>query len=508
MRPALALRGVSGQWIAPAEKNPSLIEPFRFCFLGKEQVLERSSDWNHSGWEKIWLYNLHYFDDLNAEGSSKRKEWHAELIERWIEDNPPGFGNGWEPYPTSLRIVNWVKWVLAGNDLTTKAVESLAVQMRLLEKRIEYHLLGNHLLANAKALVFAGLFFRGEEATRWLKKGIQIFLSQLPEQVLPDGGHFERSPMYHGIILEDLLDLINIQKAYGQEPAKLLNATAQRMLVWLRVMTHPDGEIALFNDAAFGIAPIPSTLFDYAQRLGHRLPEQVNETLTNLEASGYIRMQTKIAVALLDVAPIGPDYLPGHAHADTLSFELSLFGQRVIVDSGTSCYGDSPERLRQRGSVAHNTVMIDGLDSSEVWSGFRVARRARPFGLKVGTTKGATSVRCSHDGYWRLLGRPTHRREWVFDEKRITIKDCVDGPFTKAIERLHLHPNVSVHIEDDALKGSLVLQNGQHVCWQVEGGSAEVVDTTYHPEFGLSIPNKCIEVIFAGSESKVIFSWG
>ena len=206
LRPAIALRSVSGQWIAPVEKTPSLVEPLRFRFLGKEQVLECPSDWNHPGWEKIWLYNLHYFDDLNAEGAAGRTEWHAELIERWVEENPPGFGNGWEPYPTSLRIVNWVKWVFAGNDLSEKTVESLAVQTRLLEKRIEYHLLGNHLLANAKALVFAGLFFKGEEAGRWLKKGMQIFLSQLPEQVLPDGGHFERSPMYHEIILEDLLD--------------------------------------------------------------------------------------------------------------------------------------------------------------------------------------------------------------------------------------------------------------------------------------------------------------
>ena len=81
-------------------------------------------------------------------------------------------------------------------------------------------------------------------------------------------------------------------------------------------------------------------------------------------------------MALLDVAPVGPDYLPGHAHADTLSFELSLFGQRVLVNSGTSQYEAGPERSRQRGTAAHNTVIVDGHDSSEVWAGFRVARRA------------------------------------------------------------------------------------------------------------------------------------
>ncbi|MEN9780004.1 MAG: hypothetical protein RL014_1152 [Pseudomonadota bacterium] len=94
--------------------------------------------------------------------------------------------------------------------------------------------------------------------------------------------------------------------------------------------------------------------------------------------SGYVRLDNGPAVALLDVAPVGPDYLPGHAHADTLSFELSVGAQRVLVNSGTSCYGSSAERLRQRGTAAHNTVVVNGQDSSEVWGGFRVARRPLP----------------------------------------------------------------------------------------------------------------------------------
>jgi uncharacterized heparinase superfamily protein len=229
--------------------------------------------------------------------------------------------------------------------------------------------------------------------------------------------------------------------------------------------------------------------------------------LTNLEASGYIRWQTDSAVALLDVAPIGPDYLPGHAHADTLNFELSVFGQRLIVDSGTSCYGPNQERSRQRGTAAHNTVMIDEQNSSEVWSGFRVARRARPFGLKVEAEKGATTIRCSHDGYWRLQGRPTHRREWVFDEKRITIKDQIENDFTKAIGRFHLHPDIEVTIEKNAVKGTIELKSGQQIRWQIEGGDVRIIETTYHPEFGLIVPNKCIEVVFVESESKAIVSW-
>ncbi|HPA06712.1 MAG TPA: heparinase II/III family protein, partial [Candidatus Hydrogenedentes bacterium] len=170
--------------------------------MNEKHELSSAADWNNPAWEKLWLYNLHYFDDLNAEGGAARSDWHRALITRWVAENPVGKGNGWEPYPLSLRIVNWVKWAWAGNELPPVAVESLALQAHFLSRRLEWHILGNHLLANAKALIFAGLFFDGMEAERWLATGAAIFSRQLGEQVLSDGGHFERSPMYHAQVLE------------------------------------------------------------------------------------------------------------------------------------------------------------------------------------------------------------------------------------------------------------------------------------------------------------------
>ena len=137
-------------------------------FSDRHPTAVEAADWNRPDWPKLWLYNLHYFDDLVAEGAATRGGWHYELIRRWIAENPPGQGNGWEPYPVSLRLVNWVKWALAGNALGAEAVQSLAVQTRWLRRRLEIHLLGNHIWANAKALVFAGAFFQGEAPSVWL----------------------------------------------------------------------------------------------------------------------------------------------------------------------------------------------------------------------------------------------------------------------------------------------------------------------------------------------------
>src|SRR5690606_39267896 len=123
----------------------------------------------------LWLYNLHYFDDLNALDASARMDWHRSLISRWIAHNPPTEGNGWEPYTVSHRVANWIKWDLATARLDEQATESLALQVRWLSQRLEYHLPGSHLLANAKALIFGGLYFEGAEADAWLRLGRRLF---------------------------------------------------------------------------------------------------------------------------------------------------------------------------------------------------------------------------------------------------------------------------------------------------------------------------------------------
>lgn len=510
--PAPPARRPSGPWAAPARRRPSLTGPDRCRFLNEERGVAGPSAWNDPAAAKLWLYNLHYFDDLNAADAAARTAWHRPLIARWIGENPPGLGNGWEPYPTSLRIVNWIKWALAGNRLEDGWLHSLAVQARWLAGRLERHLLGNHLFVNAKALVFAGLFFEGAEAAAWLDEGMAILEREIPEQILPDGGQFELSPLYHALALEDLLDLANLAAAFGDALpgrwrglAESWPGTAAGMRRWLAGMCHPDGEIAFFNDAAAGVAPGPAELESYAARLGLPPLPAWPDGLAHFAGSGYLRVQRGGMVALLDAAPVGPDYLPGHAHADTLSFELSLAGRRVLVNAGTSRYGAGPQRLRERGTAAHNTVQIDGEDSSEVWGGFRVARRARPFGLRVGEEGGWPAVACAHDGYRRLPGRPVHRREWRFFEGGLEIADTVEGRFKEAVGRLHFHPALAV--EAEGAEGRAALPGGPVLRWRAEGAACRLAWAQYHPEFGLAEPCRCLETRFAGPRCTIRLTW-
>ncbi len=517
LRPAPPLRTTyRGEWIQPARRRISLLGPERLRFLNEVHALN-DHGWDDPALEKLWRYNLHYFDDLNAREASARTEWHRALLSRWVRENPPALGTGWEPYPTSLRIVNWIKWALAGNTLPPECLDSLAVQARWLARRVEIHLLGNHLFANAKALLFAGLFFEGQEAATWQAKGFQILQRQVNEQILSDGGHFERSTMYHALALEDMLDLCNVTCAIRNAVGSRWQSTPgywreqiSAMRDWLAAMCHPDGEIAYFNDAAVGVAPAPLELDRYAARLGFPDRGASVPGLTLLAAAGYVRVEHDAAVALLDVAPVGPDYLPGHAHADTLSFELSLFGRRVFVNSGTSCYGNSAERLRQRGTAAHNTVVVDGQDSSEVWAGFRMGRRARPMGLEV-VRNGAIEVRCAHDGYKRLPGRPTHLRQWRFGERELVVEDRVSGSFDRAQARFHLHPSVRLDqaASNAAGSGSVVLQlaENQKIHFSVEGGALRTEASTWQPEFGVSEPNLCLVVDFTRPLIRTHIDW-
>jgi uncharacterized heparinase superfamily protein len=218
---------------------------------------------------------------------------------------------------------------------------------------------------------------------------------------------------------------------------------------------------------------------------------------THLESSGYVRLAAKNATAILDTAPIGPDYLPGHAHADTLSFELSVYGQRVIVDTATSTYAIGDERQRQRSTAAHNTVVIDGQDSSEVWSGFRVARRAYPRNLAVNEfPDGRILVSCEHDGYRRLPGKPVHARQWYFSADSLQVVDVIKGKYNSAEARFHLHPDTLCEkVSDNELKLSF---DDRQIRMIFSAREVSLVDSTYHPEFGLSFTNICLSVPFTG----------
>ena len=198
--------------IPKINQNKILTLPNKFIFLNKEDEVDSFINNNN---EKLWRYNLYYFDYLNQPNVNEDyKTKTIELINMWIEEIKKG--EPLEPYPTSLRVVNWIKWSLREKYYDEEFISSLYSQLAHLQKNIEYDILGNHLIANSKALIFGGTYLYKSKGKKFLDKGKDLLFKNIDKQILEDGGHYERSPMYHSIILEDMLDIYSL--AYNQSP--------------------------------------------------------------------------------------------------------------------------------------------------------------------------------------------------------------------------------------------------------------------------------------------------
>lgn len=397
--------------------------------------------WEMTGQGMLWAYNLCYMDWLGQE--SMDAETGARWIDRFIGDLP-AHQVGTDPYPTALRVVNWIKFISRHGGAVDAARRrawdtALYSSCRHLERRLERHLLGNHLLEDAYALTWGALYFADR---RLWRKATRLLRHELDEQLLADGAHYEQSPMYHALLTDRLLDCVNIcahnVRFEGQEAlTAYLRERAAMMLGHLESIVYEDGTFPLFGDAARGIAPTPEDIFAYAHRLGlawEKIP---------LGACGYRHLTGPGAEAFVDVGDIKASYQPGHAHADTFSYELRIDGRPFIVDTGISTYDKTPRRQYERGTAAHNTVSIDGRDSSEVWGGFRMGRRARVTLLKDTPCR----IQAQHDGF-----RPhTHTRIFAMDgNDSLTVCDMVGDDDATGDETAHSHIHLApgIKVED------------------------------------------------------------
>ena len=344
-----------------------------FSFLN---ISDAFCGWNDTSHGMLWAYNLNYFDFLNqgncqgsrvesqeSSGEGKGAEW----IDRFIG----GIGEnriGLDAYPTALRCINWVKFFCRFPECATKVREdSLYSQLVLLSRKPEYHLLGNHLLEDAYSLYFCSAYF---EDKNLLSKARKLLFGELAEQVLPDGAHYEQSAMYHCILLDRLLDCYNMALSRGlAADANVLRDYAVRMLGHLESIVYVNGDIPLMNDAARGIAPEASAIFDYGKRLG------LEWSAIPLNECGYRKLSDGDFEVLIDVGEIAASYQPGHSHADVLNYELRIGGVPVVVDTGVSTYDKCPRRQYERSGAAHNVVTVCDRSSAEVWGGFRVGYR-------------------------------------------------------------------------------------------------------------------------------------
>ena len=345
----------------------SVLEGRKFQFIGLVHSFDHKIDWNYAGNGKLWNYNLQYFNYLLDEDldPSFRLELLRDFSQNLLEKKVPV-----EPYPVSLRIVNTLAFHSRYPITDQLVLTSMVKQINYLAHNLEFHLLGNHLLENLFSLYIVSLYLND---SRLHQKSFQLLSKELHEQILEDGGHYECSPMYQSILLGKLLLCIDVAKKSQIVEVDELNFLSQKaslMLGWVKAFSFPDGSWALMNDSAEGIAPETERLNAAAAILG------IVPANLRLSTSGFRKIAGADWVVTIKTGPMQPSYQPGHAHADIASFCLWHNGMQVIVDPGISTYSVCEQRLRERGTSAHNTISINGQNQSDIWSGFRVGKRA------------------------------------------------------------------------------------------------------------------------------------
>jgi len=464
------------------KNNSSSYNERAFTFLNLSVIFPEKIDWNYSVHGKLWNYNLQYLDYIQQE------DINLDIRLGWIEEIYSALYSGNlkpEPYPASLRAMNVIRFFSSNPTLIAQCPElqsALYAELNYLHIHYEYHLLGNHLLENGFSMLMGGYYFQNPD---WIKKAERVLRVQLNEQILNDGAHFELSPMYHRIILFRLLEAISYVDTFT-ELSTFLRKKAEKMLGWITKMSFSNGDSPHFNDSADGITLSANQLQKLAQLL------KLETRKVKLSDSGYRKIIDGKMEVIADFDGISPTYQPGHAHADHLSFVLYSHGKPFIVDPGTSTYAISERRNWERSSMAHNTVTVNSMNQSEVWSGFRVGRRAEVNIIEDRENLIRASVK--YPGV-------NHIRTFISASSSLIIEDEVRASGS-AVLRLYLHPSVVIKQQQDY---EVHFQSGENIRFE-NSYQMQISEYDFALGFNKLEKSKYIEVFFNGTCKSFIFT--
>lgn len=481
--------------LVPPVSWPGEAEEGARILTGRIRLIGQDGDiggWDDPAGSLLWRFTLHYFEwlphlaMLGDEGAVAARRVVADWLDRFGRFHPVA----WHPYPLSLRLFAWLAFapfLEQGADpaFVTRFHRSFHRQARHLAVVWERDVAGNHLIKNLKAEIAIALCLPGHQAR--LSKALTALEGELQRQILADGCHYERSPSYHLQVRADLAEIARLFAAAARPLPEILITALGRMEPAAAFFRHGDGGLALFNDGTVDWHGDPTTA----------APPPV------LPEAGYWRLSAGNLLVLADCGPCCPDDLPAHAHADTLSFELSDGPERIVVNGGTYAYQDARWRPWFRSTPSHSTVTVDNGDSAEVYGAFRLGFRPRRFAVEAGSD----SFTGRHDG-WRRLGI-THRRSLYLGTDHLDGSDRLSrttaGQNRKIAARFLLHPGIEARME----QGGVVLRMGSGAVWRfiAQGGALSVEDGVYAPRFNEMHPVHVVVLTAVLDGTEAVLDW-
>ena len=408
----VALSPPDGRMLEQLRETAERFRLGRVLLFGEEADRD---DFTGASQPKLWRYQRHYQDELSALATVAAHEpegpWLDEarsFLQRWEAAVPPGAGDAWEPYPVARRILSWAEACAFAPGLRPALAPLLLGHLRFLRRHVERHLLGNHLLCDAAALVAGGCALEGAEAARIAAQGAKLLAHELKRQLLPDGGYAERAPLYHALVLRDaLLALALARQRHLPLPIENL---VSRMLRFLTLVRRQGGLLPCLNDSTVEASFIARDALSRGLMLELLDASDDHSDDLSLPDTGWSLVRHGRSELLFEHGPLGPAENPGHGHADALSFELFWDGAAVILDTGVSTYAPGPERDYERSARAHACVTVDGESADELWGAFRAGGRAHVSAERAGVERGVRLLR----GRLRAFQGWTHERRIAF----------------------------------------------------------------------------------------------
>jgi uncharacterized heparinase superfamily protein len=454
----------------------------------------KPGSWADIGGHPVMRAHAHGFTwlrDLRVIGTDAARMRARALVGDWIAGGAAD-PIAMRPDVAGGRIAAWLGHydffaASADDEFRQRMMWRLVADARVLSAALPAEEQDGRAITAIKGLIAAAIAV--PEHAPYVGRSLRFLPQEIGRQVLPDGGHLERSPAAHLAVLKDLIEIRALLHVAGADAPAALGAAIDRLSLALRTLRHADGGLALFNGTRDEQATLIELVLTQAGRAG-RAPAALADC-------GFHRLQAGRTVLIVDAGAPPASGLDRLAHAGTLSFELSIGRERLVVNCGAAPIGAGAWTDAARATAAHSTLIIADTSSSEIKPA-GLGRRPEKVAVERQEANGAHWLEASHDGWKKPFGA-IHRRRLYLAESGEDIRgeDVIEAhtpqPFTI---RFHLHPGVVASLQQD---GETVLLRLPAGGWRLraEGAKVSLEESIY---LGGIEPRRSEQVVLSGHQ--------
>ena len=437
-------------------------------------------------------HGFSWLRDLRALGTDAARMRARALVADWMTaDQLDAIAE--RPDVAGARIAAWLGHydffaASADDAFRQRLMGRLVADARSLAASLPTEELDGRALTALKGLIAAAVALPDHGA--FLARALRVLPQELGRQVLADGCHVERSPAQLLAALQDLTEIRTLLQAAQTPPPPILGTAIERMGPALRGLRHGDGGLALFNGTKEDNAALIELVLAQAMRGGR--------AHSSLPEGGFQRLQAGRSVLIVDCGVPAPARIDRYAHAGTLSFELSVGRDRMIVNCGAAPAAGPEWREATRATAAHSTLVIADTNSAEL-KPEGLGRRPEHVEVQRQEAAGAHWLEASHDGYRKPFGAIHRRRLYVAESgEDIRGEDVVEAATPQPyVVRFHLHPTVDASLQQDGEAVLLRLPAGSGWRLRADGARLTLEESIY---LGGPEPRRSEQVVMTGAQ--------